>query len=150
MTLAERKYARRGIFLRPKHLNTAALFAGFYSIVAAIAENFQDAGAAAFVWFSREMELVGLGGPALAFIITATVGALLVSRFRCYRFKGVNLGRCIPFTYLIGIVLIFILISVDPPAVFLGLFNVCTVSGAIYWLWRRRYPRPASGADDAG
>jgi phosphatidylserine synthase len=93
MTLAERKYARRGIFLRPKHLNIAALFAGFYSIAAAVAENSQDAGAAAFVWFSSEMEPVGLGGLALAFIITATVGALLVSRFRCYSFKEVNLGR---------------------------------------------------------
>ena len=257
MSPAKKKLPRRGIFLLPNLFTTAALFAGFYSIVAAIDENFQSAGAAifiamildgldgrvarltntstafgkeydslsdmvsfglapavvvyqwgvarltewnvawgrvgwlvaflfavaaalrlarfnaqasgtskrffvglpspsaaalvaAFVWFSSETELAGLGGLALAFIITATAGALMVSRFRYYSFKEVNFGRRIPFAYLIGIVLIFILISVDPPTVLLGLFGAYAVSGPIYWLWRRRTLRPTNGGDHAG
>jgi CDP-diacylglycerol--serine O-phosphatidyltransferase len=249
MTTAKRKFPRRGIFLLPNLFTTAALFAGFYSIVAAVDGNFQNAGVAilvafvldgidgrvarltntttqfgkeydslsdmvsfgvapavvvyqwgvarltewnvawgrvgwlvaflfavaaalrlarfnsqpagtskrffvglpcpsaaalvaAFVWFSSELELAGLGGLALAFIITLTAGMLMVSRFRYYSFKEVTPGRRIPFTYLIGIVLIFILISLDPPSVFLLLFAVYACSGPIYWLWRKRAARP--------
>ncbi len=66
----------------------------------------------------------------------------MVSRFRYYSFKEVNPGRRIPFTYLIGIVLIFILITLDPPSVLLVLFTVYASSGPIYWLWRKRAARP--------
>lgn len=249
MIQARKTFSRRGIFLLPNLFTTAALFAGFYSIVAAIDGNFQNAGAAifvamvldgmdgrvarltntstqfgkeydslsdmvsfgvapavvvyqwgvarltewnvawgrvgwlvaflfavaaalrlarfnaqastaskrffvglpspsaaalvaAFVWFSSEQQLAGLGGLALAFAITATAGALMVSRFRYYSFKEVQLGRRIPFTYLIGIVLIFILISLDPPIVFLSLFGTYAASGPAYGLWRKRTIRP--------
>lgn len=43
------KIRRSGIFLLPNLFTTAALFAGFYSIVAAVDGNFQTAGAAIFV-----------------------------------------------------------------------------------------------------
>jgi CDP-diacylglycerol--serine O-phosphatidyltransferase len=78
----------------------------------------------------------------LAFIITLTAGVLMVSRFGYYSFEEVNPGRRIPFTYFIGIVLIFILISLDPPSVLLVLFAVYASSGPIYWLWRKRVARP--------
>jgi len=257
MTPVKKKFRRRGIFLLPNLLTTAALFAGFYSIVAAVDGNFDKAGAAifiamildgldgrvarltntstqfgkeydslsdmvsfglapavvvyewgvarltewnvawgrvgwlvaflfvvaaalrlarfnaqaastskrffvglpspsaaalvaAFVWLSSELELAGLGGLALAFAVTAAAGVLMVSRFRYYSFKEVNFGGRIPFTYLIGIVLIFILISLDPPVVFLILFGTYAASGPFYWLWRRRALRPRGGTDDAG
>ena len=243
MTLAKNK--RRGIFLLPNLFTTAALFAGFYSIVAAVDGNFQKAGAAifvamildgidgrvarltntttpfgkeydslsdmvsfglapavvvyqwgvarltdwnvawgrvgwlvaflfavaaalrlarfnsqaagtgkrffvglpspsaaglvaAFVWLSSDLGVAGLGGLAMAFAVTAAAGALMVSRFRYYSFKEVHLGRRIRFTHLVGIVLIFILISIDPPTVFLMMFGAYAASGPIYWLWRRR------------
>ena len=105
---------------------------------------------AAFVWLSSELELAGLGGLALAFAVTAAAGVLMVSRFRYYSFKEINFGGRIPFTYLIGIVLIFILIALDPPVVFLILFGAYAASGPIYWLWRRRALRPAGGTDNDG
>lgn len=43
------KVRRRGIILLPNLFTTAALFAGFYAIVAAVDGNFQKAGAAIFV-----------------------------------------------------------------------------------------------------
>ena len=51
MTPAKTKFSRRGIFLLPNLFTTGALFAGFYSIVAAVDGNFQNAGAAIFVAF---------------------------------------------------------------------------------------------------
>lgn len=248
MTPAKKKLTRRGIFLLPNLFTTAALFAGFYSIVAAVDGNFHKAGAAifvamildgmdgrvarltntttpfgkeydslsdmvsfglapaivvyqwgvarltewnvawgrtgwlvaflfavaaalrlarfnsqsaatgkrffvglpspsaaglvaAFVWLSSDLGLAGLGGLALAFIVTAAAGVLMVSRFRYYSFKEVHLGSRVPFTYLIGVVLIFILISIDPPTVFLVLFGSYAASGPIYWLWRKRAAR---------
>jgi CDP-diacylglycerol--serine O-phosphatidyltransferase len=83
-----------------------------------------------------------LGGLALAFIITLTAGVLMVSCFRYYSFKEVNPGRRIPFTSMIGIVLIVILIALDSPSVFLVLFALSASSGPIYWLWRKRAARP--------
>lgn len=252
-----KKFRRRGIFLLPNLFTTAALFAGFYSIVAAVDGNFQNAGAAifiamildgidgrvarlthtstpfgkeydslsdmvsfglapavvvyqwgverltewnvtwgrvgwlvaflfavaaalrlarfntqsatigkrffiglpspsaaglvaAFVWLSSDLQLAGLGGLALAFAVTATAGALMVSRFRYYSFKEVNPGRRIPFAYMIGIVLIFILISLNPPVVFLILFGTYAASGPVYWAWRRRTKRPAGEEGDGG
>jgi CDP-diacylglycerol--serine O-phosphatidyltransferase len=256
MTPAKKNFRRRGIFLLPNLFTTAALFAGFYSIVAAVDGNFQKAGAAifvamildgmdgrvarltntatqfgkeydslsdmvsfglapavvvyqwgvsrltewnvawgragwlvaflfavaaalrlarfnaqsarsskrffvglpspsaaglvaAFVWLSSNLDIAGLVGLALAFIVTAASGALMVSRFRYYSFKEVNLGRRIPFTYLIGIVLIFILISLDPAIVFLIIFGTYAASGPVYWLWRRRIARSDGGAGNA-
>ncbi len=52
MTPAKKKFGRRGIFLLPNLFTSAALFAGFYSIVAAVGGNFQKAGAAIFVAIS--------------------------------------------------------------------------------------------------
>lgn len=82
MTPVRKKFRRRGIFLLPNLLTTAALFAGFYSIVAAVYGDFDKAGAAlvaAFVWLSSELELAGLGGLALAFAVTAAAAVLMVS-----------------------------------------------------------------------
>ena len=49
MNPAPTQNPRRGIYLLPNLLTTAALFAGFYSIVAAVDGNFQTAGASIFV-----------------------------------------------------------------------------------------------------
>lgn len=51
MTPAKTSFSRRGIFLLPNLFTTGALFGGFYSIVAAVDGNFQNAGAAIFVAF---------------------------------------------------------------------------------------------------
>lgn len=254
------KIRRRGIFLLPNLFTTAALFAGFYSIVAAVDGNFQTAGAAifvamvldsldgrvarltktssqfgkeydslsdmvsfglapaivvyqwgvarlaewnvawgrvgwlvaflfavaaalrlarfnsmastadkrffiglpspsaaglvaAFVWLSSNLGVSGLGGLAGAFTVTAIAGALMVSSFHYYSFKEINFGRRIPFTWLLAIPLIFMLVSLDPPSVFLLLFGTYAASGPVQWYWRRSRRlsrRKRAGGDDAG
>ena len=251
MNSSPEKIRRRGIFLLPNLLTTAALFAGFYSIVAAVDGNFERAGAAIFVamvldsldgrvarltmtstqfgkeydslsdmvsfglapaivvyqwgvarlsewnatwgrvgwlvaflfavaaalrlarfnsqvssadkrwfiglpspsaagvvaawvWFCSKFEVAGLGGLAGAFLITAVAGALMVSDFRYYSFKEINFGRRIPFTWMLVIPLIFMIISIDPPLVFLTLFGIYALTGPVRWLWRRRRAEPGS------
>jgi len=103
---------------------------------------------AAFVWLSSQLGVAGLGGLAGAFLITAVAGALMVSDFRYYSFKEVNFGRRIPFTWMLAIPLIFMVISVDPPLVFLLMFGTYALSGPAYWYWRRRRG-PASNVDES-
>jgi CDP-diacylglycerol--serine O-phosphatidyltransferase len=99
---------------------------------------------AAFVWLSSELAVDGLGGLAGAFIITALAGGLMVSDFRYYSFKEIHFGRRIPFTWMLVIPLIFMVISIDPPLVFLLMFGAYALSGPVHWYWRRR---AGGGAD---
>lgn len=86
----------------------------------------------------------------MAFVVTAAAGILMVSRFCYYSCKEVKLGGRIPFAYLVGIVLIFILIALDPLVVLLLLFGAYAASGPIYWLWRRQALRSTGGTGNAG
>ncbi len=101
---------------------------------------------AGFVWLSARLEIAGLGGLALAFVVTAAAAALMVSNFRYYSFKELNLGSRIPFTYLLLIPLILILISVEPPVVLFSMFTGYGLSGPLLWLWRRSRRSRASQA----
>lgn len=74
MTPAEKNYSRRGIFLLPNIFSTAALFAGFYSIVMAVDGNFQNAEAATII----AMMLDGIDGRVARLDNTPT-GLSLVS-----------------------------------------------------------------------
>lgn len=103
---------------------------------------------AAFVWLSSKLGVSGLGGLAAAFLITAIAGALMVSDFRYYSFKEVHFGRRIPFTWMLGIPLIFMIISVDPPLVFLLIFGLYALSGPVYWYWQRQRRAAAAGHGD--
>lgn len=96
---------------------------------------------AAFVWLSSKLGVSGLGGLAAAFLITAVAGALMVSDFRYYSFKELNFGRRIPFTWMVAIPLVFMVVSIDPPLVFLLIFGGYALSGPILWFWRRRRRR---------
>ena len=111
---------------------------------------------AAFVWLSSKLDITGLTGLAGAFLITAAAGALMVSDFRYYSFKEINFGRRIPFTWMLAIPLIFMIISIDPPLVFLLMFGTYALSGPVFRYWWRREPATGNvrdkvteeGADD--
>jgi CDP-diacylglycerol--serine O-phosphatidyltransferase len=102
---------------------------------------------AAFVWLSSKLGIDGLGGLAGAFLVTAAAGALMVSDFRYYSFKEIHFGRRIPFTWMLAIPLMFMVISVDPPLVFLLMFGAYALSGPIYSYWRRRRRHAESASD---
>jgi CDP-diacylglycerol--serine O-phosphatidyltransferase len=104
---------------------------------------------AAFVWLSSKLGIDGLGGLAGAFVVTAVAGALMVADFRYYSFKEIHFGRRIPFTWMLVIPLVFMVISIDPPLVFLLMFGAYALSGPVHWYWRRRRGIATSVSDVA-
>ena len=104
---------------------------------------------AAFVWFSSKWDEPGLTGLIAAFIVTASAGALMVSRFAFPSFKQFDLDRRIRFVYMLLVPLFFLAIAVDPPTMLLSMFGVYALSAPLLWLGRR-VRRLFRGAPPAG
>ncbi len=92
---------------------------------------------AAFVWFSINFREPGLVGLIAAFVITASAGALMVSRFSFPSFKQFNLDRRIKFAYMLIVPLFFVLIALDPAAMLLSMFATYALSAPVLWAGRR-------------
>jgi CDP-diacylglycerol---serine O-phosphatidyltransferase len=92
---------------------------------------------AAFVWFSSEWQEPRLAGLIAAFLVTATAGVLMVSRFGYPSFKQFNLDRRIKFVYMLFVLLFFVAIAVDPPSILLAMFGVYALSAPLLWAGRR-------------
>jgi CDP-diacylglycerol---serine O-phosphatidyltransferase len=92
---------------------------------------------AGFVWSATEWREPGLPGLILAFMVTATAGALMVSRFSYPSFKGFDLARPVSYLWFVGIIVGFIVIAGDPPRALLLCFGTFAASAPLLWLWRR-------------
>lgn len=90
------------------------------------------------VWLGTDLGWSGGAALAAAFIITATAGALMVSRFNYSSFKEISMHGRISFTSLLALPLIFIMIAVNPPLVLFLIAVVYACSGPGLWLWRRQ------------
>ncbi|MBN9460355.1 MAG: CDP-diacylglycerol--serine O-phosphatidyltransferase [Burkholderiales bacterium] len=73
-----------------------------------------------------------------AFALTVYAGITMVSNVPFYSFKDINLKKSVPFIFVIGVVLLFVLVSSDPPIVLFSLFLLYGVSGYALWFWRWR------------
>ncbi|HKT71367.1 MAG TPA: phosphatidylcholine/phosphatidylserine synthase [Steroidobacteraceae bacterium] len=92
---------------------------------------------AAFIWFSSEWREPGLVGLILAFVLTASAGGAMVSRFSYPSFKQFNLDRRIKFAYILLVPLFFALIASEPPTMLLSIFGTYALSAPILWCGRR-------------
>lgn len=106
---------------------------------------------AAFVWFVSDWHEPGLTGLIAAFVVTASAGALMVSRFGYPSFKQFDLDRRIRFVYMLLVPLIFILIALEPSTMLLAIFGTYALSAPLLWVGRRlrramRGAPPATGA----
>ncbi len=72
---------------------------------------------AGLVWFVGDHDLLGTAVAPFAFAVTIAAGALMVSRFRFHSFKNLDLRGQVPFSAIFAVVLIFVLVSSDPPLV---------------------------------
>ncbi|HLT25311.1 MAG TPA: CDP-diacylglycerol--serine O-phosphatidyltransferase [Zeimonas sp.] len=99
---------------------------------------------AGLVWIVtdlRESKWISVSGEDLAwlsFVLTVYAGITMVSNVPFYSFKDIDLRRSVPFIFVIGVVMLFVLVSSDPPSVLFGLFLLYGVSGWALWLWRWR------------
>ena len=92
---------------------------------------------AAFVWFVSDWHAPGLIGLIAAFVVTASAGALMVSRFAYPSFKHFDLDRRIRFVYMLLVLLAFVLIAVDPATMLLSIFGTYALSAPLLWTGRR-------------
>jgi CDP-diacylglycerol--serine O-phosphatidyltransferase len=95
------------------------------------------AAVAAFVWFSSDLREPGLTGLIFAFLVTATAGALMVSRFSYPSFKQLDWDRRIKFAYFIIVPVFFILVAIDPATMLLSMFTTFALSAPALWAGRR-------------
>jgi len=100
---------------------------------------------ASTVWVCHDLRWVGNDLPhevaVLVGILTATVGFLMIANFPYYSFKGIDLHRRVPFVVMIAVVLIFGLITLDPPSVLLVVSLVYALSGPVMQGVKRRRSR---------
>src|SRR5258706_751870 len=97
---------------------------------------------AGFLWLASDNKIPvdDYGLPWGAAFLTLYSGLTMVSNVSFYSFKDINLRRSVPFTVILFIVLVFVLISTDPPIVLFLLFVAYGLSGYVYWLWKKRRP----------
>ena len=96
------------------------------------------------VWLAtdlRENRLIDMTGKDLswlAWVMTVYTGLTMVSNAPFYSFKTINLRKSVPFMAALVLVLVFVLISSDPPMMLFGLFLCYGLSGYVVWALRYR------------
>ena len=93
-----------------------------------------------FVWVADDFGLreSWLVWPSLA--VTVAAGGLMVSNIRYSSFKEINFSEHVPFTYMLVMVLAFMLVWLDPPRVLFLLFLTYVCSGPVLAV-RREFRR---------
>jgi len=89
---------------------------------------------AGMVWMLHDLDVSGknIQIPALIMIIVA--GLLMVSNVKYTSFKDFDVKSKVPHLTILGVVLVFALIQVDPPKVLFAVFFIYALSGPFYWL----------------
>jgi CDP-diacylglycerol--serine O-phosphatidyltransferase len=97
---------------------------------------------ASTVWVCNDLGWVGSDLPlelsVMVGVLTATVGFLMVANFPYYSFKGVDFRGRVPFVVMIAVVLVFGLITIDPPLILLAGFLTYAMSGPVLQVVKRR------------
>ncbi|OJV86912.1 MAG: CDP-diacylglycerol--serine O-phosphatidyltransferase [Gammaproteobacteria bacterium 39-13] len=93
---------------------------------------------AGMVWVAHDYGVPGQKLWVLAAIVTLITGALMVSSFRYYSFKDIDLKGHVPFVAVLAFLIIFVCVSIYPPLVLLVGFSLYVLSGP-FMSARRRY-----------
>jgi CDP-diacylglycerol--serine O-phosphatidyltransferase len=96
------------------------------------------AGVAATVWVANDIGWIGANLPfevaVMAAILTGITGILMIANVPYYSFKTIDMSGRVPFAVVIGMVLVFGLVTVDPPRILLGAFLLYAISGPLMLL----------------
>jgi CDP-diacylglycerol--serine O-phosphatidyltransferase len=90
-----------------------------------------------FVWVLHSYGVPGKEISILALIITVLAGAAMVSNIRYHSFKHLDLKGRVPFMAVLAVVLLFVLISLDPPQVLFIIFLGYAMSGPVISIVKR-------------
>jgi len=106
---------------------------------------------ASMVWAGHDAE-IGTGLAIVAALVTVAAGLLMVSNFRYTSFKKLDFKGRVPFVMMLAIILVFSLVTIDPPRVLLVIAIIYTFSGPAVWAWAavrgRRKAVEVQAADD--
>jgi CDP-diacylglycerol--serine O-phosphatidyltransferase len=113
---------------------------------------------AGFVWLSvdNRFQIEDVWLPWVAFGVTVYAGLTMVSSVPFYSGKTFHPGVSVPFWVMVAIVVAIFFVSLGPPIVLFGMLSCYSVSGYLYWAWRRwrgesNPARPgARGSDTTG
>jgi len=101
---------------------------------------------AGFVWVMTEYAISGEDVRWLAVFIALFGGLTMVSNFKYYSGKEINLRKSVPFFVILLVVLAFVLVSTSPPEVLFGAFVLYGLSGYVYALMNLRRGRKHADA----
>jgi CDP-diacylglycerol--serine O-phosphatidyltransferase len=105
---------------------------------------------AGMVWVGEVYELDGRDLAFLCFVLTIPIAALMVSNVRYRSFKDLNLKNRVPFMAVLGVMLVFVLVSIDPPQVLFGLALFYAISGPVLTIYELRKRRASRRLRDHG
>ena len=103
---------------------------------------------ASMVWAGHDAE-VGPGLGVLAGVVTIAAGLLMVSNFHYTSFKKLDFKGRVPFVMMLAVILIFSLVTIDPPRVLLALAVIYTLSGPATWFWGLRQRHSSATATES-
>ena len=89
------------------------------------------------VWVFYDQSIPGKDISFLALIVTAGTGLLMVSNISYSSFKEVDFHNKVPFMALLAAVMVFVLLSIDPPKVLFTCFLLYALSGPVVSLIRK-------------
>lgn len=92
---------------------------------------------AGLVWVLHSHGVPGKEISILALLVTVLTGAAMVSNIRYESFKRFDMKGRMPFISALVVVLVFVLISLNPPQVLFAIFFMYALSGPIMALIRR-------------
>lgn len=96
---------------------------------------------AGMVWVGTDFGWQGSNVAIFSFVLTILSGMLMVSNIRYRSFKDLDLKGRVPFVEVLLMVLVFVLISIDPPRVLFLVFLLYAVSGPALTLMQLRQKR---------
>lgn len=96
---------------------------------------------AGWVWLGHNYELDTSVLTTVATPLTFITAILMVSTVRYHSFKELDLRGKVPFMVILGLVLLFALIAIDPPIVLFSAFMIYALSGPVLTLIQLRKHR---------
>ncbi len=90
------------------------------------------------IWMLNDLDVSGRAIQIPALIMTISAGLLMVSNVKYNSFKDLDVKSKVPHLTILGIVLAFALIQVDPPKVLFSIFFIYSMSGPVNWLRDKR------------
>ena len=101
------------------------------------------------VWAFTDFEVeVGFFTSGLAALVTLVAGLLMVLNVPYYSFKDINFKSRVPFVVILLVVLVFVVVSWDPPTILFAIAIVYASSGPVtaVYRWRRARKQRAKGS----